>query len=122
MADAEAARERGLRWLLYPWVHVVPAWARDERRVRGFRCLEHGVDCGWPSIFAASTLELFDRVYAALRREFGDEPDGLCLALPADYGEVGYPTGWGNWVAPLPPPMWETTGRPFSAQASQIGW
>ena len=104
-ANLEHCRSLGLQWHVYLWVHVVPLWARDRMNIEGFRCLEHDRECGWPSTFAASTLELYERMLARLAAEFGAEIDGLIVGAPADYGEFGYPTGFGHWVAPLPPAL-----------------
>ncbi len=97
--NLEQCRERGLQVVAYSWIHALPRWLRHQQSFTPFRCREHDRDCAWPSVFAASTLEFYDRFYAALRREMGNVYESLCVAAPADYGEVGYPTGWGSWVS-----------------------
>src|SRR5262249_8404940 len=84
--------------------HVVPEWWFASGRFVGFRCLEHDRECGWPSIFDPALPGLYRRFHVELARALGDGIDALCVALPADYGEVGDPTGWGAWVSRLPPP------------------
>ena len=96
-------RERGMQYIAYPWFHVLPEWRRQAGFV-GFRCLEHDKECAWPSIFAPNTLVLAEQFYAVLADQLSDGVDAICVGFPADYGEVGYPTGWADWVAPLPPP------------------
>ncbi|MBL8840775.1 MAG: hypothetical protein JNL90_04505 [Planctomycetes bacterium] len=103
-ATAAAAHARGLRYLVYPWLHVVPEWFRASGDFVPLECLEHGATCGWPSPFAPATLAAFERFFTALRAALGDAIDALCVAFPADYGEAGFPTGMATWVNPLPPP------------------
>jgi hypothetical protein len=103
-ANLEICRELGLKYVVYPWVHVVPAWWFAKGSFVGFRCLEHDLECGWPSSFDPAVLDLYRRFYGELARALGDGIDSLCVALSADYGEVGYPTGWGSWVASMKAP------------------
>ncbi|HET6164521.1 MAG TPA: hypothetical protein VFG37_12690 [Planctomycetota bacterium] len=94
----------GLRYVVYPWLHVVPAWHLSGGRFTGFRCLEHDRECGWPSLFDPAFFALARRFYEELARALGDGVDAVCVALPADYGEAGYPTGFGEWVSRLEAP------------------
>jgi hypothetical protein len=103
-ANLERCRQLGLRYVVYPWIHVVPAWWIAKGSFVGFRCLEHDEECGWPSIFDPAVPDLYRRFYAELARALGDGIDSVCVALTADYGEVGYPTGWGSWVCKLTAP------------------
>jgi hypothetical protein len=97
-------RRLGLRYVVYPWLHVVPDWHFESGRFVGFRCLEHDRECGWPSLFDPAFFERARRFYAELATALGDGIDAVCVALPADYGEAGYPTGFGAWVGRLDPP------------------
>ncbi len=94
----DAVRRLGMQYVAYPWMHALPSFIADESRFEPFRCLEHGLATIHPSIFAPSTLELFDRFYALLARGFDGDLPAITLAMPCDYGEVGYPTGMGAWV------------------------
>lgn len=97
---ARLARARGLRYVVYPWLHVVPDWFLASSEFVPMRCLEHGGTIGWPSPFAPTTRAAFRRFHASLRDALGDKLDALCLAFPADYGEIGFPSGFGAWAAP----------------------
>lgn len=94
----DAARRLGLTYVIYPWVHALPAWLADEGKFEPARCCEHGTPTAWPSIFAPSTLELYERFYALLARHLGSDLEAITLAYPSDYGEYGFPTGMGAWV------------------------
>src|SRR5574342_253873 len=89
---AGSCRLLGLKYVVSPWVHVVPEWWLAKGSFVGFRCLEHDLECGWPSSFDPAVPDLFRRFYGELARALGDGIDSLCVALTADYGEVGYPT------------------------------
>lgn len=94
----DEALRLGLSYVVYPWVHALPPWLADSARLDRARCLEHGQTTIHPSIFAPSTLSLYDRFYALLASGLGADLESVTLALPCDYGEVGYPTGMGAWV------------------------
>lgn len=97
--NQEQCARRGLAYVVYPWVHVVPHWFRAGERWTPFRCLEHDAEVAWPSIFDPRTLDIYRRFYGAVNDALGNGIDSVCLAVPVDYGEVGYPTGWGAWVS-----------------------
>lgn len=101
---AARAAARKLRYVAYAWLHVVPDWFAASGDFVPFRCSDHGATCGWPSPFAPATLAAHRRFHAELARALGDRLDALCLAFPADYGEVGLPAGFGAWACPPPPP------------------
>ena len=103
-ANLAQCRSLGLRYVVYPWLHVVPAWHMTGGRFTGFRCLEHDLECGWPSLFDPAFIALARRFYEELARALGDGIDAVCVALPADYGEAAFPTGIGAWVSRLEPP------------------
>jgi hypothetical protein len=103
-ATAVAARARGLRYVVYPWPHVVPDWFAASADFVPMRCLEHGATVGWPSPFAPATRAAQRRLLEGLHAALGSEIDALVLAFPADYGEFGFPTGFGAWVSPPRPP------------------
>lgn len=104
LGHREAVARAGLAYVMYPWVHALPPWLRTPQRITPFRCLEHRLDCGWPSIFAPTTFGLFERFYELVHAHLG-EPERLTIALPCDYGEFGYPAGFGTWVLPPPPAL-----------------
>ncbi len=102
--NAALCRAHGLRYFVYPWLHVVPEWFVGHADFTASRCLEHGGECSWPSPFAPGTLTAWRRFYGELARALGRDIDALCVGFLADYGEVGYPTGWAAWVSRLVPP------------------
>src|SRR5690242_1654950 len=59
-------RARKLRYVVYPWLHALPAWAAG--RFTSWRCLEHDRECGWPSLFDPRLLDHYARFYGELKR------------------------------------------------------
>jgi hypothetical protein len=104
-ANLDHCRKLALQYVVYPWLHAVPEWFRTSGRFVGFRCLEHDRELGWPSFFDPQFPALVRRFYGELARALGDGIDALCVALPADYGEAGYPTGFGAWVTQPKAPL-----------------
>lgn len=98
LAHLEAARRAGLTYSIYPWLHAAPTWAWERGLLEPAVCAEHGVAGPTPSIFAPSTLVAYERFQSLLAGELGDGPARVTIAAPNDYGEVGYPTGMGQWV------------------------
>lgn len=89
--------QAGLQYVIYPWVHAVPPWADDHALVARARCLQHDRETCALSLFDPKTDALFRHVYELIARELG-HPDGVTVAMPGDYGEVGHPVGFGTWA------------------------
>ncbi|MFO0980930.1 MAG: hypothetical protein U1E76_04125 [Planctomycetota bacterium] len=102
---ALALKRAGLRYAVFPWVHAVPPWFARTAEFVPFRCTLHGAATYAPSIWVRATRDIYRRFYRALAGGLGDLIDRLYVAGPADYGEVGYPTGMAEWVTPYPEPF-----------------
>lgn len=105
--NARAARAAGLAYWVYLWLHVSPPWFRatgsreetDERPAfEPMRCLEHGCASPFPSLHAPGTARALERFYAAAADALGALADGVVVGFPADYGELGYPSGVADWI------------------------
>ncbi len=98
----QVAKDAGLQYQAYLWMHALPRWMYQDNRFVPFRCLEHGQATQSPSIFAPQTRQLMQHFFALVQEGLGAGIDGITLAMPCDYGEVGYPTGMGAWVLACP--------------------
>ena len=96
--NAVAAHRAGLKYVVYPWAHAVPAWFRASQDFVPGRCVEHGEPGPMPSPFAATTGRAAERWLRELRAGLGDSIDGLAAAFPADYGEAGFLSGVAGWL------------------------
>jgi hypothetical protein len=98
-AMEKAMRGAGLKYVVYDWVHFPPVWLRNapERRTL-MRCVEHGRETNYLSIFDARTIEWYDHFYKALRERFGDRVDDVYACILGPYGEGNYPLRVPDWV------------------------
>ena len=99
--NEKAVHDAGLRYGVFPWIHFAPPWVWDEGRFEPAVCVEHGQPTSSPSIWAPSTLRTYDEFYRMLRAHFVGKVDYIGVAMPADYGQVGYPAALANWVVPV---------------------
>lgn len=90
--------ENGLQYNVFCWVHFPPKWFMDTPEYVPYRCVEHDKPIQQTSIWAPGTLRIFERFYKELAAHFGDRIDFLRLAMPVEYGEIGYPNGMTNWL------------------------
>jgi len=90
--------ENGLQYNVFCWLHFPPKWFMDTPEYVPYRCVEHDEPIQQTSIWAPGTLRIYDRFYRELAAHFGGRIDFLRLAMPADYGEIGYPSGMTDWL------------------------
>ncbi|MEP6662398.1 MAG: family 14 glycosylhydrolase [Verrucomicrobiota bacterium] len=84
--------EAGLKYVVYDWVHIPPVWLREQPAQRTLmRCLEHGKETFYLSIFDPRTIQFYDHFYKNLREHFGNRIDGVYACILGPYGEGNYP-------------------------------
>jgi len=99
--NEKAVHEAGLRYGIFPWIHFAPQWVWERGDFEPAICAEHGQPTSSPSIWAPSTLRTYDAFYKVLGLHFAKKVDYVGVAMPADYGQVGYPAALANWVVPV---------------------
>lgn len=91
--------EAGLKYVVYNWAHFPPTWLRDQPDKRTLmRCLEHGEETYYLSIFDPRTIEWYDHFYKNLHAQFGDRIDDIYACILGPYGEGNYPLHVPDWV------------------------
>ncbi len=91
-AMEKTLHEAGLKYVVYNWVHFPPVWLRDQPEQRTLmRCLEHGEETNYLSIFDPRTIEWYDHFYKHLHEHFGDSVDDVYACILGPYGEGNYP-------------------------------
>ncbi len=98
--NAARLREAGIRYVPFCWLHFTPRWFLDRPEFVPYRCLEHGEALTQLSLWAPATRRIYDEYYRRLAAEMGSEIAFIRLAMPSEYGEVGYPVGMTNWLVP----------------------
>jgi hypothetical protein len=92
--------QAGLKYVAYNWVHFPPVWLRDQTNNRTLvRCLEHGKEANYLSIFDPRTIEWYDHFYKHLHEHFGGKIDDVYACILGPYGEGNYPLQVPDWVA-----------------------
>src|SRR6185312_3828014 len=66
-------------------------WLRESKRCTLRKCLEHGKETNYLSIFDPKTIEFYDHFYKALHDHFGDKIDSVYACILGPYGEGNYP-------------------------------
>src|SRR5688572_24276391 len=63
-AMEQALHAAGLKYVVYDWVHFPPVWLRDAPDKRTLmKCMEHGEETNYLSIFDPRTIEWYDHFY-----------------------------------------------------------
>jgi hypothetical protein len=90
----------GLKYVVYDWVHFPPVWLRDSQKEKRtlMRCLEHGQEANYLSVFDPRTIEWYDHFYKNLRDHFGDRIDDVYACILGPYGEGNYPLKVPDWI------------------------
>src|SRR5580704_3405044 len=90
----------GLQYVAYKWVHFPPVWLSDQQTSKRtlMRCLEHGLEANYLSIYDPRTIEWYDHFYKALHEHFGDRIDHVYACILGPYGEGNYPLQEKSWV------------------------
>lgn len=101
-ANARLATSLGLGYALYPWVHFYPEWVAEEPGFTPYVNLATGNACRQPSGWAPYTYELSELFYQEMARYLGEWVDGVYVTDVAEYGEMGYPIGYTQWLRPDP--------------------
>jgi hypothetical protein len=90
----------GLKYVVYDWVHFPPVWLRDQQKSDRtlMKCLEHGQETNYLSIFDPRTIQWYDHFYKAVHDHFGDRIDDIYACILGPYGEGNYPLNVPDWV------------------------
>jgi hypothetical protein len=98
--NARKLHAAGIQYSVFAWLHFPPRWFMETPDFVPYRCLEHGEDLQQLSLWAPATLRIYDEFYGRLARDLGEPVDFVRLAMPSEYGEIGYATGMTNWLVP----------------------
>ena len=90
----------GLKYVVYNWAHFPPVWLRDQQKEDRtlMRCLEHGQECNYLSVFDPRTIEWYNHFYKNLHDHFGSRIDDIYACILGPYGEGNYPLYVPDWV------------------------
>lgn len=95
-------RANGMEYVPFSWVHFPPKWYLESEEFVPYKNLVTGETIPQLSLWAPDLERLFDRFYGALAAQMGDKISFIRLAMPSEYGEIGYCAGYTNWLVPQP--------------------
>ncbi|HSU56366.1 MAG TPA: family 14 glycosylhydrolase [Candidatus Dormibacteraeota bacterium] len=92
--------QAGLKYVVYDWVHFPPVWLRDTQKDKRtlMRCLEHGKEANYLSVFDPRTIQWYDHFFRNLHEHFGNRIDDVYACILGPYGEGNYPLMVPDWV------------------------
>ncbi len=98
-AMERALHEAGLKYVVYNWAHFPPVWLREQKEKRTLlKCLEHGEETNYLSVFDPRTIEWYDHFYKNIHDHFGDRVDDIYACILGPYGEGNYPLAVPDWI------------------------
>jgi beta-galactosidase GanA len=99
-AVEQTLHQAGLKYVVYDWVQFPPIWLQDQQKERRtlMRCLEHGQEANYLSIFDPRTIQWYDHFYGQLHEHFGTRIDNVYACILGPYGEGNYPLMVPDWV------------------------
>jgi len=98
--NASKLHAAGLQYNTFAWLHFPPRWFLETEDYVPYRCLEHGEELHQLSLWAPATLRIYDEFYRRMSTDLGEPVDFIRLAMPSEYGEIGYAVGMTNWLVP----------------------
>ncbi|MDH7602739.1 MAG: beta-galactosidase [Armatimonadota bacterium] len=98
--NADALHEAGFKYVVFCWVHFPPRWFLNSPEFVPYRCAEHGEELMQLSPWAPNIWDIYRRFYRAQYKAMGDKIDWVRVAVPSDYGEIGYPAAMTSWIVP----------------------
>ncbi len=99
-ANARKLHEAGLQYNVFAWLHFPPRWFIETEDYTPYRNLETGAEMVQQSLWAPATMRIYDEFYRRLAEDFPEDVDFVRLAMPSEYGEIGYATGMTRWLVP----------------------
>ncbi len=95
-----AMHAAGMKYVVYDWVHFPPVWLRDGKKTERtlMKCLEHGEETNYLSVFDPRTARWYEHFYSAVHAHFGDKVDDIYACILGPYGEGNYPLRVPDWV------------------------
>jgi hypothetical protein len=98
-AMEQALHKAGLKYVVYNWAHFPPVWLRNQPADRTLmKCLEHGEETNYLSVFDPRTVEWYDHFYKNIHDHFGDRVDDIYACILGPYGEGNYPLAVPDWI------------------------
>jgi hypothetical protein len=99
---ADFMNTEGKKYVPFAWVHFPPDWYLNSAAFVPYTNLVTGKTIPQLSIWSPDLARVYDRFYEALANQMGGVINFIRLAMPSEYGEIGYCAGYTGWLIPQP--------------------
>lgn len=98
--NAARLKDAGVDYNVFCWLHFPPKWYETSDRFVPYKNLVTGETIPQLSLWSPDLPRVFDAFYGRLAKVLGNEIPFLRLAMPSEYGEIGYCAGMTSWLRP----------------------
>jgi len=98
--NARLLGKADLGYSVFCWLHFPPKWYEKSDRFVPYVNLETGKNIPQLSLWSPDMPRIFDTFYAEMSKEIGPQIEFIRLAMPSEYGEIGYCAGYTKWLRP----------------------
>ena len=98
--NEELLQKNGIGYNVFCWLHFPPKWYQESDKFVPYINLETGKSIPQLSLWSPDLPRVFERFYRQLAEEMSEEIDFLRVAMPSEYGEIGYCEGFTAWLCP----------------------
>ena len=93
-------KQASLEYNPFCWLHFAPKWYQDSDRFIPYQNLETGETIEQISLWSPDLPRVFDEFYRRLAEKVGKDIAVMRVAMPSEYGELGYCAGMTAWLRP----------------------
>lgn len=101
-ANERILRENEIDYTVFCWLHFPPRWYEASERFVPYADLVTGATIPQLSLWSPDLGRIYDTYYGRLKERMGDRIAFIRLAMPSEYGEIGYCNGMTHWLRPQP--------------------
>lgn len=98
LENARLLREADIGYVPFCWLHFPPKWYETQPEFVPYQNLETGKTIPQVSLWSPDLARIYDDFYKRLAETLGHDIAFVRLAMPSEYGEVGYCAGMTKWL------------------------
>ena len=98
--NARKLNAKGLGYNVFCWLHFPPKWYEESDKFVPYVNIENGKSIPQISLWSPNLPNIFENFYSRLSKKLGDKIEFFRLAMPTEYGEIGYCAGYTKWLRP----------------------
>lgn len=100
--NADMLRKAGIKYNPFCWLHFPPKWYEQSDKFVPYQNQANGKTIPQMSLWSPETRRIYAEFYKRMAAALGQRVDFIRLAMPSEYGEIGYCTGMTKWLRPQP--------------------